>query len=159
VSYPKPPQTNEDDQERGARELVELLQELRVVLPGVQVLFAFLLTVPFNQRFTELTLLQQYVFFATLLCAAISAALLIAPSAHHRVLWRRGMREQRLRIANALSIAGLLFLVPGMLGALFVITDLLFGVVVASIVAGVLVVVLLGLWFALPLTYRNNHNG
>jgi hypothetical protein len=130
-----------------------------VVLPGVQVLFAFLLTVPFNQRFTELTLLQQYEFFGTLLCAAMSAALLIAPSAHHRVLWRRGMREQRLRIANALSIAGLLFLVPGMLGALFVITDLLFGLVVASIVAGVLVVVLLGLWFAFPLAYRNNHNG
>jgi fructose-specific phosphotransferase system IIC component len=69
------------------------------------------------------------------------------------------MREQRLRIANALSIAGLLFLVPGMLGALFVITDLLFGVVVASIVAGVLVVVLLGLWFAIPLAYRNQHDG
>src|SRR5919202_895132 len=101
--------TGESEQERRARELIELLQELRIILPGVQVLFAFLLTVPFTQRFTELTPLQQYVFFATLLCAALSAAFLIAPSAHHRILWRRRQREQRLRIGNALAIVGLLF--------------------------------------------------
>lgn len=154
MSSPEPPLTKEDDHKRGARELIELLQELRVVLPGVQVLFAFLLMVPFTQRFTELTPLQQYVFFATLLCAAIAAALLIAPSAHHRLLWRRRQREQRLRIGNTLSIAGLLFLVPGMLGALFVIADLLFGLLVAAIVAGVLVGVLMGLWFGIPLWYR-----
>jgi len=155
MSSQKTPQSIEDHHQRGARELIELLQELRIILPGVQVLFAFLLTVPFTQRFTELTPLQQYVFFATLLCAALSAAFLIAPSAHHRILWRRGQREQRLRIGNALAIVGLLFLVPGMLGAIFVIADLLFGSVVSSIVAGLMVMVLLGLWFGLPLWRRN----
>ena len=79
----------EDEGQRRARELVELLQELRVVLPGVQVLFAFLLTVPFAGRFGQLDGLQRSVFFATLMCTAAATALLIAPSAHHRVLWRR----------------------------------------------------------------------
>ena len=87
--------TKEDPEERTARELIELLQELRIVIPGVQILFAFLLTVPFSQGFTKLTTVQQYVFFATLLCTAAATALLIAPSAHHRLLFRQGVREQR----------------------------------------------------------------
>jgi len=88
---------SENGEERSAREVVELLQELRIVLSGVQVLFAFLLTVPFAQRFMALTALQRSVFFATLLCATVATALLIVPSAHHRLLWRRGAREHRLR--------------------------------------------------------------
>src|SRR5215217_5751023 len=82
--------TGEDSQERTARELIELLQELRIVIPGVQVLFAFLLTVPFSQGFTKLDALQRGVFFATLLCTAAATALLIAPSSHHRLLFRQG---------------------------------------------------------------------
>ncbi len=136
--------------------MVELLQELRVVLPGVQVLFAFLLTVPFAQRFNELTPLEQYVYYATLLCAAASAALLMAPSAHHRLLWRRGERERRLVVGNMLSIAGLLFLVPGMIGVIFVITNLLFGSLITSLlVTGVTACVFVLLWFVLPIMYRN----
>jgi hypothetical protein len=80
----------EDSQQRTARELIELLNELRVILPGVQFLFAFLLTVPFSQRFPELDGLETGVFFVTLLCTAIATALLMAPSAQHRVLWREG---------------------------------------------------------------------
>ena len=80
--------TGEDRNERTARELIELLNELRVILPGVQVLFAFLLTVPFTQRFPQLDDLETGVFFMTLLCTAVATALLIAPSAHHRMLWR-----------------------------------------------------------------------
>ena len=87
--------TGEDRNERRARELAELLQELRVMLPGVQVLFAFLLTVPFSARFGDVTSLQQAVFFGTLLCTALSAGLLLAPSAHHRLLWRQQAREHR----------------------------------------------------------------
>jgi hypothetical protein len=87
--------TGEDPQERTARELIELLNELRVILPGVQVLFAFLLMVPFTQRFPDLDDLETGVFFMTLLCTAVATALLIAPSAHHRILWRGGVREQR----------------------------------------------------------------
>ncbi|MDQ5817940.1 MAG: DUF6328 family protein [Actinomycetota bacterium] len=143
-----------DAQERSAREVVELLQELRVVLPGVQVLFAFLLTVPFTQRFAQLTTLQQNVFFATLLCTAAATALLIAPSAHHRLLWRRGAREERLQVGNVLTILGLLFLVPAMVGVIFVITDLMFGSPTAVGVTVAMAASFVLLWFLLPLRYR-----
>lgn len=149
----------EDSQERTARELIELLQELRIVIPGVQVLFAFLLTVPFSQGFTKLTTVQRDVFFATLLCTAAATALLIAPSAHHRLLWRRGVREQRLKIGNVLTILGLAFLVPAMVGVMYVITDLIFGLTAASIVTIVMVLLFVSLWFILPLPYRGKNEG
>jgi small-conductance mechanosensitive channel len=151
--------TREDSQERTSRELIELLQELRIVIPGVQVLFAFLLTVPFSQGFTKLTTVQRDVFFATLLCTAAATALLIAPSAHHRLLWRRGVREQRLKLGNALTILGLAFLVPAMVGVMYVITDLIFGLTAASIVTVVMVVLFVSLWFILPLPYRGKNEG
>ncbi len=147
-------ETGEGAQERSAREVMELLQELRVVLPGVQVLFAFLLTVPFTQRFAQLTTLQQNVFFATLLCTAAAAALLIAPSAHHRLLWRRGAREERLQVGNVLTILGLLFLVPAMVGVIFVITDLMSGSPTALGVTVAMAASFVLLWFLLPLRYR-----
>jgi hypothetical protein len=147
-------EAGEDAQERSAREVVELLQELRVVLPGVQVLFAFLLTVPFTQRFAQLTALQQDVFFATLLCTAAATALLIAPSAHHRLLWRRGAREERLQVGNLLTILGLVFLVPAMVGVIFVITDLMFGSPTAVGVTVAMAASFVLLWFLLPLRYR-----
>ncbi len=144
----------ESREDRSAREVVELLQELRVVLPGVQVLFAFLLTVPFAQRFTQLTALQRDVFFATLLCTAAATALLIAPSAHHRLLFRRGSREYRLRTGNLLTILGLAFLVPAMVGVIFVITDLMFGSPTAVGVTVAMAASIVLLWFLLPLRYR-----
>ncbi len=147
--------TGEDQQERTARELIELLNELRVILPGIQVLFAFLLTVPFSQGFPKLSVLQQSVFFATLLCTAVSAALLMAPSAHHRLLFRQGEREQRLKIGNVLTIIGLIFLVPAMVGVLFVVTGLIFGMALALIVTAVLTLLFVLLWFILPLRYRD----
>jgi hypothetical protein len=149
--------TNEDPQERTARELIELLQELRIVIPGVQVLFAFLLTVPFASRFTELTALQRNVFFATLLCTAVATALLIAPTAHHRLLFRQGVREQRLKMGNLLAILGLAFLVPAMVGVVFVITDLIFGSAVAVVVTVAMALLFSLLWFVLPLPYRGNN--
>ena len=108
--------TGESEYERTARELGELLQELRVALPGVQVLFAFLLTVPFSARFGSITPLQEVVFFATLVCTALSAVLLLAPSAHHRLLWRCHARERRLRVANRFAIAGMILLALAMMG-------------------------------------------
>jgi hypothetical protein len=148
--------TSEDRGERTAREQIELLQELRIVIPGVQVLFAFLLTVPFNQRFTELSTVQRDVFFATLLCTAAATALLIAPSAHHRLLFRQGVREQRLKMGNILAILGLACLVPAMVGVVYVITDLIFGLTTALIVTIVMALSFLLLWFVLPLPYRGN---
>jgi hypothetical protein len=148
--------TGEDAHERTARELIELLQELRIVIPGVQVLFAFLLTVPFSQGFTKLDSLQRGVFFATLLCTAAATALLIAPSSHHRVLFRQGVREERLKLGNLLAILGLAFLVPAMVGVLFVITDLMFGLVAASVVTALVALGFVLLWFVVPLPYRLN---
>jgi hypothetical protein len=147
--------TRENEYERKARELGELLQELRVMLPGVQVLFAFLLTVPFSARFGYLTPVQQAVFFGTLLCTALSAGLLLAPSAHHRLLWRQQAREHRLRVANRLAIAGMVLLVVTMVGVMFVITDLLVGsaaAVATAAVSGFFLYV----WFLIPLRYRLN---
>ena len=149
----------EDSQQRTARELIELLNELRVILPGVQFLFAFLLTVPFSQRFPELDGLETGVFFVTLLSTAIATALLMAPSAQHRVLWREGAREQRLELGNTLTIIGLVFLVPAMVGAVFVFSDFIFGLTIALAVTLPLVAFFALLWFALPLRYRGANNG
>jgi hypothetical protein len=146
--------TGEDAQERTARELIELLNELRVILPGVQFLFAFLLTVPFTQRFPQLNGLETGVFFVTLLCTALATALLMAPSAQHRVLWRGGVREQRLKLGNMLTIVGLVFLVPAMVGAVFVITAFIFGLGYAIGVTLLLLLFFALLWFVLPLRYR-----
>jgi hypothetical protein len=148
--------TGETEQERRARELIELLQELRVVLPGVQVLFAFLLTVPFSARFADVSPLQQTVFFGTLVCTAISAALLTAPTAHHRLLWRQQAREHRLRMANRLAITGLVLLVPGMVGAIFVITDILFGSTAAAAATAATATFFTYVWFVIPIRFRLN---
>jgi len=156
VSEVQEQKTGEDAHERTARELIELLQELRIVIPGVQVLFAFLLTVPFSQGFTKLDGLQRGVFFATLLCTAAATALLIAPSSHHRVLFRQGVREQRLKLGNLLAILGLAFLVPAMVGVLFVITDLIFVMVTAIVVTALVALAFVLLWFVLPLFYPQN---
>jgi hypothetical protein len=150
--------TGENPQERTARELIELLSELRVILPGVQVLFAFLLMVPFTQRFPDLDDLETGVFFMTLLCTAVATALLIAPSAHHRILWRGGVREQRLEMGNILTIAGLIFLVPAMVGVVFVITDFIFGLTAAAVVTGLLALFFVVLWFVFPLRYRGKED-
>jgi hypothetical protein len=146
--------TGEDRQELTARELIELLNELRVILPGVQVLFAFLLMVPFTQRFPDLDDLETGVFFMTLLCTAVATVLLIAPSAHHRILWRGGVREQRLALGNMLTIAGLIFLLPAIVGVVFVITAFIFGLSADVVVTGLLALFFVLLWFVLPLRYR-----
>jgi hypothetical protein len=150
--------TGEDPQERTARELIELLNELRVILPGVQVLFAFLLMVPFTQRFPDLDDLETGVFFMTLLCTAVATALLIAPSAHHRILWRGGVREQRLVLGNILTIAGLIFLLPAIVGVVFVITAFIFGLTAAVVVTGLLALFFVMLWFVFPLRYRGKED-
>ena len=150
--------TEESANERRARELVELLQELRIVLPGVQVLFAFLLTVPFSAGFGGVSTLQKAVFFGTLVCTALSAGLLIAPSAHHRLLWRQQAREHRLRVANRLAISGMLLLVPAMVGVMFVITDVLFGSLAAAVATAAVSGFFLYVWFLMLIRCRLNAN-
>src|ERR671932_1269427 len=104
----------ETDWERADRNLNELLGELRVALPGVQVLFAFLLTMPFTQRFSKVNAFQEKVYFVTLLCAAAASALLIAPTAHHRIQFRQQDKDHLVLVANRLALAGLAALAVSM---------------------------------------------
>src|SRR5215208_5845891 len=112
----------EDESERLDRELIELLNELRIALPGVQILFGFLLTVPFSQGFQRATDLQTTAYFATLLLTAASTACLIAPSAAHRIRFHKGDRAWIIETASRLTIAGLFFLALAMVGAVLVVT-------------------------------------
>src|SRR3954470_1630809 len=112
--------------ERCDRNLVELLQEVRVVQTGVQVLFAFLLTVPLATRFPELSQFQRLTYFATLLAAGGAAILLIAPTAYHRILFRLGDKAHLVDVANRFTLAGLACVGLAMVGALLLVTDLLF---------------------------------
>ena len=150
-----PEEQKEDRHERLNRELIELLNELRVALPGVQVLFAFLLTVPFTQRFARVTDLQQDVYFATLLCTAVSTVLLIAPSSYHRLRWRQHDKERMLKTSNRLSIAGTVFLALAMTGAIFLITDVLFEATPTAVVTAASAGLFAWFWYGLPLMRRS----
>jgi hypothetical protein len=142
---------DEDRKERVSRELIELLNELRVALPGVQVLFAFLLAVPFAQGFTRVTDFQRALFFAVMALTALSAALLIAPSAWHRLRFRQQDKERILRVSNKMSIAGLGSLALAMTGAVMLIADFIYSPTL-TIVSGVVAGVVFGLlWYVLPL--------
>ena len=145
---------DERKDERLDRELIEFLNELRVALPGVQVLFAFLLGVPFTQRFGQVSELQKDVYFVTFLCAAASTALLIAPSAYHRLEWRQGDKEHLLVVSNRLAIAGTALLALSIAGTVFVVTDMLFDVTSAALLAAATAAFFSWFWYALPLLRR-----
>jgi hypothetical protein len=142
----------EDQRERVNRELVELLQELRVALPGVQVLFAFLLTVPFSQGFATTTTFQRDLLFAILAATAVSTTLLIAPSAWHRLHFRQKNKEAILLASNKLSLAGLAFLALAMIGAVMLIADFIFGTTLTVISGITAAVVLASFWVVLPVS-------
>jgi hypothetical protein len=144
----------ETPDERADRNLTELVAELRLALPGVQVLFAFLLAVPFADGFTRITEFQKNIYFATLVCTAISAALLIAPSVHHRIVFRQGDKEYLVETSNRLAIAGLSFLALAMTLALLLITDYLFSPAAAAIVAAIAALTFVSLWYLAPLRRR-----
>jgi len=139
-----------DAEEKRDRQMIELLNELRVALPGVQILFAFLLTVPFSVRFEKLTSFQRDTYYATLLATTLSTALLIAPSAAHRIRFHRGDRTWLVETANRLMIAGLAVLAAAITGAVVLITDLLFDGAVVWIYSAAVALILVGLWFARP---------
>ena len=145
---------NESEKDRRDRELIELLNELRVALPGVQVLFAFLLAVPFTQRFAQVTELQKSVYFASVVLTAIATALLIAPTAYHRLRWRQRDKERMLVTSNRLSIAGTIFLALAMIAVVFLITDVLYGGWLVVVVTGVIASIFAWFWYGLPLLRR-----
>jgi hypothetical protein len=154
VEEPRAEGRNETRLERCDRNLVELLQEVRVVQTGVQVLFAFLLMAPLTPGFADLGALQRLEYFVTLALAGAAAVLLIAPTAYHRVLFRLGDKDYLVSVANRLTIAGLTAVAMSMVGAFVFVTDILFGQT-AALVAGVATgATMLVLWGALPLARR-----
>jgi hypothetical protein len=141
----------ESAEQRHNRELIELLNELRVALPGVQVLFAFLLAVPFANGFPKLSPTGRDVFFAAFIATALSTVLLIAPSSYHRLRWRQHDKERMLVISNALTIAGLLCLAVAITCTVFVITDFLFHTAWAATFTAFIGALFVVLWYGLPL--------
>jgi membrane-anchored protein YejM (alkaline phosphatase superfamily) len=135
------------------RELIELLNELRVALPGVQVLFAFLLVVPFQQGFARLSELDRDVYFVAVMAAMVATALLIAPSVFHRVRFRDTDKEWLIQISNRLALAGTFFIAVAMVCTVFLITDLLFGGWQATTATIASAVLFGGLWYGIAL-YR-----
>jgi hypothetical protein len=147
---------DETDTERLDRNLVELLQEVRVVQTGVQVLFGFLLTVPFSSRFDEITGFQRGVYFAALVGAAAASVLLIAPTALHRVLFRLGQKEYMVEVSNRLTLGGLASTAVAMIAAMLLVSDVMFGMGVGVAIAVATAIAFLVVWAALPLRRRRD---
>jgi hypothetical protein len=141
----------ETDEQRRDRELIELLNELRVALPGVQVLFAFLLAVPFANGFPRLGKLDRDIFFVAFIATALSTVCLIAPSSYHRLRWREHDKERLLRVSNVLTIVGLALLAIAITATVFVITDFLFHRAWAAAFTAVVALAFVALWYVLPL--------
>ena len=148
----------EDRKERVDRELIELLNELRVALPGVQVLFAFLLVVPFQGAFTQVSDVGRYVYFAGLVASAVAIAFLIAPASYHRLNLRRGLeeKEQMLLSSNRLTVIGTAFLAAGIACSMFLVADFMFGLFPATMVTVATLLVIVSLCYVLPLSRRRS---
>jgi hypothetical protein len=144
----------ETHEERVNRELIELLNELRVALPGVQVLFAFLLAVPFTQRFAETTDLQRDTFMVALLSTLAGSVFLIAPTAYHRIRFRDRDKEALLRIGNVFAIIGVVFLAIGMTAVVFLVTDVIYKGLVTAVVTASTAALFAIVWFVLPLARK-----
>lgn len=140
----------ETELERWDRNFTELLQELRVAQTGVQILFGFLLTVPFSNRFQHATTLQVVVYTVTVLACALAAALLIAPVSHHRRAFRQGRKRELVRLADGFARAGLVALLVAMAGVVFLLLDVVQGIALAAPTTVVVVLVYYELWYRRP---------
>jgi hypothetical protein len=150
VSVPKKTTGGDDDQSRLDRELIELLQELRVILPGVQVLFAFLLTVPFSQQFAKTNTTERIVFFVAFLATTVSAVMLIVPSVWHRLQFRQRDKEDLLLASNRLTVVATVALAVAMTAVSFLIAELLYGLAAGIATAASIAVLCAVLWFLTP---------
>ncbi len=147
----------ESQAQRADRNLAELLQELRVAGLGVQVLFGFLLSLPFSNRFTKLSHLQRELYLATLLLAAVSTALLVGPVAYHRLVFRRQQKEPLVRAASVMATLGLAAVGLAVSGAVLLVASFVAKTGPALIIAGVVFCLFGGLWFVFPLARRHDH--
>jgi Family of unknown function (DUF6328) len=150
------PHRDETDTERLDRNLIELLQEVRVVQTGVQVLFAFLLTVPFSARFDEITSFQRAAYFTALVGTAAASVLLIAPTALHRILFRMGEKEYMVEMANRLALGGLASTAVAMVAAMLLVSDVMFGMAAAIAIAAGTAAAFGIVWYALPFRRRRD---
>ena len=141
---------NETEAERIDRNVAELLQELRVAGLGVQVLFGFLLAMPFTQKFSTLDPEQDRLYVAVLLLAALSTALLTAPVAYHRIVFRRHQKHDLLRFANTVALAGLVTVALAICGAVLLVVSVVYDGLVAAIIAAVVAGVYFMLWYVIP---------
>jgi hypothetical protein len=145
------PERTEEEQERLNRRLLELLNEIRVAMPGVQVLFGFLLAVPFQQRFVDATAFQRNVYFFTLVASAVATALFIAPIAYHRVMLGEGDRPHIIQVGTRLLVLGLIALALAMNGAVLLVCDVLFGPATTTITVLATLSLFAWLWFGMGL--------
>lgn len=152
-----PPTTpSEPHSTRLARNFSELLQELRVQQAGVQILFAFLLAIVFTEAYEEQSTYVRTLHLITVLCAAMSSALLIAPAVWHRILFRHRRREDILRQANRCALGGSVFLAVTMVGTVLIVSEVAVGGWTAKIIGGCTAVVFAGVWFVVPLLLRRD---
>ena len=149
-----PLDSDETEQERLNRQLSELLQEIRVAMPGVQILFAFLLAVPFNARFEETTDFQVKVYLVTLICAGVASACFIAPTAYHRIMFEQRDKPRLISMSTRFAIAGLAALALAMTSAVLLVTEFLFSPATAVVVTALVFALFAWLWFGLALTRR-----
>ena len=145
------PPLDETPMARSNRQLIELLNELRIVLPGITVLFGFLLAVPFARGWTRVTTFQRDVFIVAFLATAVSVAFLIAPSSYHRIRFRQGDRERMLTISNRLSIAGITAAAVALAAVVLLVTDFVVSRGFAIAATASLLVLVFVLWYGLPL--------
>jgi hypothetical protein len=149
-----PRELGEPERQRLARNLAELLQELRVGQAGVQILFGFLLSVIFSERYARATGFERGVHFTAVVFAAAATLLLTAPAAWHRLLFRAGRRPEIIRAANGFALGGLICLAAAMTATVTLIADLVFGQRAGVLIGGVAALAFLVLWFAVPLGKR-----
>jgi Family of unknown function (DUF6328) len=155
MSSAQPPDPrDESTAERDDRNLAELLQELRVAGLGVQVLFGFLLSLPFTTRFTRLTHGERGLYLTSLVLAALATALLVGPVAYHRLVFRRGQKEGLVRFANLMAILGLAAVGLAVSAAVLLVAGYVGGPVTGAVVTAVVFATFAGLWFVFPFTRR-----
>lgn len=149
-----PDGADEPEQARLARNMNELLQELRVAQTGVQILFAFLLSVAFAARFGTASQFERVTMVTTVALTTVSAGLLMAPAAWHRVYFREGRRGDIIRWGNRFAVTGMAFLAAAMTGAVLLVVDAVLGTLTAAVIAACAAALFGTIWFALPLARR-----
>jgi hypothetical protein len=148
------PDRTKEEQERLNRQMTELLNELRVAMPGVQVLFGFLLAVPFQQRFETVNAFQRDVYFVTLIAAAVATAFLIAPSAYHRIAFQTHEKPRIIKVGTLQFVCGLVALAVAMNCAVLLVTDFIFGGTTVIVTVAAVASLFIWLWFGIGLWRR-----